>query len=302
MIFTVTFNPSIDYIASVPDFKLGRINRTLKSRIFPGGKGINVSLVLNHLGIPNVALGFIAGFTGNEIEQCLRDQDCLSDFIHLNQGNSRINVKIKADEETELNGNGPLITAQDLENLFRKIAQIRDGDILVLSGSIPESLSLDTYEQIMRQCGSKKIRIIVDASGPLLLNTLKNHPYLIKPNNYELEEAVGRKLTSRQAILNAASELQKRGARNILVSLGKHGAILLDESGKIYECAAPSGNLINSTGAGDSMIAGFLKGQSESDDPAHALRMAVAAGSASAFSMTLATRDEVQTQFDRIEK
>lgn len=301
MIYTTTLNPSIDYIGYVSDFQLGSMNRCQDTQVYPGGKGINVSMVLNHLGLENVALGFVAGFTGNEIEKLLIDQGCTTDFIHLKQGFSRINVKIKSAEESELNGTGPVITKDDLELLYQKMALIKEGDILILSGSIPDGVNPDLYGKIMERCQDKKIEIIVDASGPLLMNALKYRPYLIKPNNFELAECIGRSLKSKEDHILAAKELQSQGAKNVMVSLGAQGALLLDEAGKIHTCPAPKGKAINSTGAGDSMIAGFLKGLAESNDMAHALDMAVAAGSATAFSMSLATLEEVTAQLANIQ-
>jgi 1-phosphofructokinase len=302
MIYTTTLNPSIDYIAYVTDFQIGIMNRSQESQVYPGGKGINVSMVLNHLGMENIALGILAGFTGEEIERILKESGCNTDFVHLEQGCSRINVKIKSTEESELNGNGPIITDKDLDLLYQKFLTLKEGDILILSGSIPESLRPDIYAKIMEKCQDKKIQIIVDASGPLLMNALKHHPYLIKPNNFELAECIGRALNSKDDFILGAKELQRLGAKNVMVSLGAQGALLLDEIGKIHECPAPKGKAINSTGAGDSMIAGFLKGLTESKDMTHALEMAVAAGSATAFSMTLATFDEVKTQLANIHK
>ena len=301
MIYTTTLNPSIDYIAYVTDFQIGIMNRSQESQVYPGGKGINVSMVLNHLGLENVALGILAGFTGNEIERLLKESGCNTDFIHLKQGCSRINVKIKSTEESELNGNGPIITDLELELLYQKFSTLKEGDILILSGSIPESLSHDIYAKIMERCQDKKIQIIVDASGPLLMNALKHHPYLIKPNNFELAECIGRALKSKDDYILGAKELQRLGARNVMVSLGAQGALVLDETGKIHECPAPKGKAVNSTGAGDSMIAGFIKGLTESDDMSHALEMSVAAGSATAFSMSLATYEEIKTQLANIQ-
>jgi 1-phosphofructokinase len=302
VIYTTTLNPSIDYIAYVSDFEIGIMNRCQDSQYYPGGKGINVSMVLNTLGLDNIALGFVAGYTGCEIEKMLKDSGCHTDFIHLKQGCSRINVKIKSTEESELNGNGPVITKEALEFLYQKFEALKEGDLLILSGSIPESLSPDIYAKIMERCQNKNIEIIVDASGPLLMNTLKYHPYLIKPNNFELAECIGKTLNSKEDFIVGAKELHRLGAKNVMVSLGAQGALLLDETGKIHECPAPKGKAINSTGAGDSMIAGFLKGRSESEDMTHALEMAVAAGSATAFSMSLASLAEVTDQLSNIQK
>ena len=294
MIYTVTFNPALDYIVRLPEFKTGEINRTAYEQILPGGKGINVSIVLKNLGFDSTALGFIAGFTGKEIERYLHTFGCQSDFIELSEGMSRINVKIKAGVETELNGQGPQITAAALATLFAKLDQLTEEDVLVLAGSIPNTLPDDIYQKIMAHLEDRNCRIVVDATCNLLLNVLKYRPFLIKPNNHELGEMFGLTLHTQEEIILHAKKLQEKGARNVLISMAGDGAILVTEDGKVFSCPAPKGTLVNSVGAGDSMVAGFLTGYLESQDFQTAFLMGVSAGSASAFSENLATRPEVE--------
>jgi 1-phosphofructokinase len=295
MIYTVTFNPALDYIVRLDSFTAGEINRMQYEQIMPGGKGINVSIVLNNLGIENRALGFIAGFTGKEIEHQLTATGCKSDFIELPAGNSRINVKIKADKETEINGQGPNIPPEFLERLLKKMDELQEDDILVLAGSIPSTLPDDIYQRILKRLDGKGIRVVVDATCNLLLNVLKYKPFLIKPNNHELGEMFGIVLKSDEEIILHAKKLQERGAQNVLISMAGDGAILLTADGSVFRCAAPKGQLVNSVGAGDSMVAGFLTGYIESHSFLKAFHMGVATGSASAFSENLATRAEVET-------
>ena len=295
MIYTVTFNPALDYIVRLDSFTAGEINRMQYEQIMPGGKGINVSIVLNNLGVENRALGFIAGFTGKEIEHQLTATGCKSDFIELPAGNSRINVKIKADKETEINGQGPNIPPEFLERLLKKMDELQADDILVLAGSIPSTLPDDIYQRILLRLDGKGIRVVVDATCNLLLNVLKYKPFLIKPNNHELGEMFGVVLKSDEEIILHAKKLQERGAQNVLISMAGDGAILLTADGSVFRCAAPKGQLVNSVGAGDSMVAGFLTGYIESHNFRKAFHMGVATGSASAFSENLATRAEVET-------
>ena len=295
MIYTVTFNPALDYIVRLDSFTAGEINRMQYEQIMPGGKGINVSIVLNNLGVENRALGFIAGFTGKEIEHQLTATGCKSDFIELPAGNSRINVKIKADKETEINGQGPNIPPEFLERLLKKMDELQADDILVLAGSIPSTLPDDIYQRILQRLDGKGIRVVVDATCNLLLNVLKYKPFLIKPNNHELGEMFGVVLKSDEEIILHAKKLQERGAQNVLISMAGDGAILLTTDGSVFRCAAPKGQLVNSVGAGDSMVAGFLTGYIESHNFRKAFHMGVATGSASAFSENLATRAEVET-------
>lgn len=295
MIYTVTFNPSLDYIVRMDSFATGEINRVNYEQVLAGGKGINVSIVLKNLGQNNTALGFLAGFTGEEIKRQLHEFGVTNDFIQLNQGFSRINVKAKAENETEINGQGPDIDEAKREELFTKLDQLQADDTLVLAGSIPQTLPDDIYQQIMARLNGKGIRIIVDAEKKLLLNVLQYHPFLIKPNNHELGDMFGVTLTTDAEIIEYAKKLQAKGAQNVLISMAGDGAILLTTDGTTYKCPAPKGKLVNSVGAGDSMVAGFITGFNESaGDFKTAFHMGVATGSASAFSDNLATRPEVE--------
>lgn len=295
MIYTVTFNPSLDYIVRMDSFATGEINRVNYEQVLAGGKGINVSIVLKNLGQNNTALGFLAGFTGEEIKRQLHEFGVTNDFVQLNQGFSRINVKAKAENETEINGQGPDIDEAKREELFTKLDQLKADDTLVLAGSIPKTLPDDIYQQIMARLNGKGIRIIVDAEKKLLLNVLQYHPFLIKPNNHELGDMFGVTLTTDAEIIEYAKKLQAKGAQNVLISMAGDGAILLTTDGTTYKCPAPKGKLVNSVGAGDSMVAGFITGFNESaGDFKTAFHMGVATGSASAFSDNLATRPEVE--------
>lgn len=293
MIYTVTFNPAWDYIIHVNDFKTGEVNRTELEEIQFGGKGINVSTVLKNLGFENKALGFIAGFTGAAFEQGLKKCGINTDFIELSEGMTRINVKLKSNSETEINGQGPKITSEAIDKLFAKLDEIQNGDILVLAGSIPNTLSEDIYERIMERLQNKDIKIVVDATKDLLLNVLKYKPFLIKPNNHELGELFGHVLKTDDEIIECARELQKKGARNVLISMAGDGAILISEKDEIYKIGVPSGKVINSVGAGDSMVAGFIAGYLKTENFEEALKMGTAAGSATAFSLGLATKEKV---------
>ena len=295
MIYTVTFNPSLDYIVRLDSFTAGEINRVNYEQVLGGGKGINVSIVLGNLGHESTALGFTAGFTGEEIKRQLDDFGVKHDFVQLPEGFTRINVKVKADKETEINGQGPDISEAKREELFEKLDTLAEGDTLVLAGSIPKTLPDDIYEKIMARLEGRGIRIIVDAEKKLLLNVLKYHPFLIKPNNHELGDMFGVKLTTDEEIITYAKKLQEKGAQNVLISMAGDGAILLTADGKHYKSLAPKGKLVNSVGAGDSMVAGFITGYIESQgDFETAFHMGVATGSASAFSENLATRPEVE--------
>ena len=295
MIYTVTFNPSLDYIVRLDSFTAGQINRVNYEQVLAGGKGINVSIVLKNLGHDNTALGFLAGFTGEEIKSQLKDFGVKSDFVQLEKGFSRINVKAKAENETEINGQGPDISEAKQQELFAQLDKLVEGDTLVLAGSIPKTLPDDIYQRIMARLDGKGIRIVVDAEKKLLLNVLQYHPFLIKPNNHELGDMFGVKLTTDEEIITYAKKLQEKGAQNVLISMAGDGAILLTVEGQSFKCPAPKGKLINSVGAGDSMVAGFITGYIESNgDFAKAFHMGVATGSASAFSENLATRPEVE--------
>ncbi len=293
MIYTVTFNPALDYIVRLDKFTAGEINRVNYEQVLGGGKGINVSIVLANMGIKSTALGFLAGFTGAEIQRQLEGFGCAFDFVWLKEGFSRINVKAKADTETEINGQGPKITEEAQQELFAKLDKLGEGDTLVLAGSIPNTLPDDIYQRIMGRLQGKGIRVVVDAEKGLLLKVLQYHPFLIKPNNHELGDMFGVKLTTDEEIIEHAKKLQEKGAQNVLISMAGDGAILLTAQGKHYKSPAPKGKLVNSVGAGDSMVAGFLTGYTESEgDLERAFYMGVATGSASAFSENLATREE----------
>lgn len=302
MVYTVTFNPSLDYIVSVSDFALGKTNRTRAEQMFAGGKGINVSIVLNNLGIKSTALGFTAGFTGTEIERQVRHAGFDSDFIHVKDGFSRINIKLKDFDGTEINGKGPDISAAEAEELIGKLDCLKSGDVLVLAGSIPESLPDDIYRTILASLQNREILTVVDATKDLLLNVLEYRPFLVKPNNHELGEIFNKELKTREDVIPYAKKLQTMGAENVLVSMAGEGAVLLSADGGIYMTEAPKGKLINAVGAGDSMVAGFVAGWLEKNDYGHAFKMGVAAGSASAFSEFLATKAEVEAVYKQLEK
>lgn len=293
MIYTVTFNPSLDYIISVDGLALGTVNRTTRELVNPGGKGINVSLVLRNLGYDSTALGFWAGFTGKEILRLLKNEKISSDFIEVEEGISRINVKIRSAEESEINGMGPAIKEADIKKLYEKLDQLEDGDILVLAGSIPSVMPKTMYRDIMERLSDKKIDIVVDATKELLVNVLKYHPFLIKPNNHELGEIYGVTLKRREDVIPYAKKMQEEGARNVLVSMAGEGAVLLTEDGRVFQTEAPKGTVQNSVGAGDSMVAGFVAGYLASGDYEKAFYMGVCTGSASAFSEGMATKELV---------
>ena len=292
MVCTVTFNPAIDYVVHTEEMKLGATNRSEREEMYFGGKGINVSIVLRELGIKSKALGFTAGFTGEAIEKGLADAGIDADFVRLDSGNSRINVKIKSTEETELNGQGPDIDDKALSALFEKLDRLSDGDTLVLAGSIPSSLPSDIYERILERLSGKNIRAVVDATKDLLLNVLKYKPFLIKPNNHELGEMFGVELKTDEEIEKYARKLQEMGAVNVLISMAGDGAMLIDEYGKKHRCGVCKGVVKNSVGAGDSMVAGFTAGVINGDYE-YALKLGTAAGGATAFSDGLATKEEI---------
>ncbi len=293
MIYTVTFNPSLDYIVSVDNLTLGMVNRTNKEIMNPGGKGINVSLVLRNLGCDSIALGFQAGFTGREIVRLMEEQNIKSDFIEVGPGISRINVKVRSNEESEINGMGPGIADADIQKLYEKLDQLKEGDTLVLAGSIPSVMPGTMYSDIMEHLSGKNLQIAVDATKDLLVNVLKYHPFLIKPNNHELGEIYGVTLNTRDEVVPYARKLQEEGARNVLISMAGEGAVLLAENGQVFKSEAPKGKVQNSVGAGDSMVAGFLAGYMASKDYEQAFYMGVCTGSASAFSEGMATKEEV---------
>lgn len=298
MIYTVTFNPSLDYIVSVSDFKLGLTNRTDSELLLPGGKGINVSTVLQNLGIANTAFGFTAGFVGEEVRKEVEQLGVKAEFISLDEGVSRINLKLKSIDGTEINGRGPKIPREAVDALMTQLDRLGADDTLVLAGSIPASMPDDIYQKIMECLDGRDVRIVVDATKDLLLNVLGHHPFLIKPNNHELGDIFGVKLSEREEVVPYAKKLQEKGAVNVLVSMAGKGAVFLAEDGSVYAAEAPKGTLKNGVGAGDSMVAGFLAGYGESGDYEHAFRMGLAAGSASAFSEQLATKDEIKKVYE----
>lgn len=293
MIYTVTFNPAIDYVIHIDQLQVGCVNRSQSEEVYFGGKGINVSMVLSELGIKSKALGFVAGFTGNAVERGVQDKGVETDFIHLSDGFSRINVKIKSAEETELNGQGPKISGEAIELLYEKLDELKDGDTLVLAGSIPNTLPADIYEKILAGLSGKKIKTVVDATNQLLMNVLKYKPFLVKPNNFELGEMFGVELKTTDEIIEYAKKLKDMGAVNVLISMAGDGAVLVDEYGNVHACEACKGQVVNSVGAGDSMVAGFIAG-AESGDYEYALKLGTAAGGATAFSKGLAEKEEIQ--------
>ena len=299
MIYTVTFNPAIDYVVHTNEFRSGSVNRSTGEQMYFGGKGINVSIVLKELGFRSVALGFTAGFTGEAIENGLSAMGIETDFVRLSKGNSRINVKIKSKDETELNGQGPDISDSDTEKLFNKLDKLSEGDTLILAGSIPSSLPSDIYEKILQRMEGRNIRTVVDATKDLLLKTLKYKPFLIKPNNFELGELFGVVPENDDDIREYAGRLHDMGARNVLVSMAEKGSILLDENGIFHRCGVCRGEVVNSVGAGDSMLAGFIAGL-EKGDYDYALRLGTAAGGATTFSEGLAAGDEIWRLFEQI--
>lgn len=300
MIYTVTFNPSLDYIVSVEDFRLGLTNRTSSELMLPGGKGLNVSMVLGNLGIANTALGFVAGFTGEEIVRRIEEMGVKSDLISIGEGISRINLKLKSIDGTEINGCGPQISEKDVQKLMEKLDVLEKGDVLILAGSIPGSMPDDIYRKIMERLDGRDVMIAVDATKDLLVNVLEYHPFLVKPNNHELGEIFGVELKTREEVVPYARKMQEMGAVNVLVSMAGEGAVLAAADGSIHAAPAPQGKLVNGVGAGDSMVAGFIAGWMEKKDYAHAFAMGAAAGSASAFSELLATKEEVETVYKQV--
>lgn len=301
MIYTVTLNPSLDYFVTVNHFELGKTNRTASEQILPGGKGLNVSMVLKNLGIENTALGFAAGFVGREIVNRIEAMGIQANLNMLAEGNSRINVKIKNIEGTEINGQGPSVSAEELERLMGTIQNMQAGDYLVLAGSIPGSVSDSIYKDMMTKVANKGIEVVVDATGELLKQVLPYKPFLIKPNDHELGALFGVELRERAEVLPYAKKLQEAGARNVLVSMAGKGAVLVAEDGTVLEMDAPKGELRNGVGAGDSMVAGFLCGWLETGKYEQAFKMGVCAGSASAFSDNLATREDVEGLLEQME-
>lgn len=301
MIYTVTFNPSLDYIVGTEGFQLGNTNRTVSELMLPGGKGINVSTVLKNLGIESTALGFTAGFTGEEIRRRVDGLGLRSEFIDVGNGFSRINVKMKEFDGTEINGQGPVIGEDAVRRLMERLDSLEEGDTLVLAGSIPASMPDSIYSDILARLEGKDVVSIVDATKDLLLNVLKYRPFLIKPNHHELGEIFGVDLERREDVVPYAEKLQEQGAQNVLVSMGGKGAVLLDAEGSVHMLPVPKGTLVNAVGSGDSMVAGFLAGWTEKKDYEHAFRMGISAGSASAFSELLATKEEILGLYETLQ-
>lgn len=300
MIYTVTFNPSLDYIVEVKDLQIGTINRTSYEQMLPGGKGINVSFILKNFGIDNTALGFLAGFVGDEIQRRIEQEGIKAEFLKLDSGTSRINVKLRNIDGMEINGMGPEISEELVEQLLEKIDALQKDDLLVLAGSIPSSMPDSIYMDIMVRIEKKGIKVVVDATRDLLMNVLKYHPFLIKSNHHELGEIFGVTLKTREDVIPYAKKLQEKGAQNVLVSMGGEGAVLLDEKGAVYTSKAPEGVVVNAVGAGDSMVAGFLAGWIQTGRYEEAFRMGLASGSASAFSEKLATKEEIEAVYHTI--
>lgn len=299
MIYTLTLNPSLDYIVTVPKFTCGVVNRTSREVIFPGGKGVNVSMVLGNLGFENTALGFLAGFTGKALKGLVEEKGIRADFIEVERGMTRINVKLRSEEETEINGQGPFIGEKEIGKLYERLERLEDGDILVMAGSIPDVMPETMYRDILEHLKEKKLRVVVDATNDLLVNVLQYHPFLIKPNNHELGEIFGVVINDKAEVIRYGRQLQELGAQNVLVSMAGDGAVLLAADGSVYQADAPKGRLVNSVGAGDSMVAGFLAGYLEHGSYQKAFETGVCAGSASAFSEELATREEVLRLLDK---
>lgn len=298
MVYTVTLNPALDYVMKLKALRTDDINRTDGEEIYYGGKGINVSVILTQLGIPNTALGFLGGFTGKKLEEMLKNDNISCDFNYLKNGDTRINVKIKADKEIDLNACGPEITKEDMQSFLRKLDGIKSGDYLILAGSIPNTLPDDIYEQILERVGDRNINCVVDATGDLLKNVLKYKPFLIKPNHHELGDLFSVQIKSDDDIVKYSKKLQEMGAKNVLVSMAKDGAMLTDENGCVHKIGNAKGKLINSVGCGDSMVAGFTAGYIKTADYSYALRLGSACGNATAFSEKLATREEIERVFN----
>ena len=302
MIYTVTLNPSIDYIVRLDKLVTGITNRTTEEEYYYGGKGINVSLVLAELDLDSTAYGFVAGFTGKAIENGIRNDHIITDFIKLKEGISRINVKIKAGEETEINCQGPHIDERELERLLQKIDRIASDDTLILAGSIPKTMPDDVYERMMERIRFKNVRIVVDATKKLLVNSLKYKPFLIKPNRQELSEIFGVEVKTEEDIVHYAKELQKMGALNVLISLGGDGAMLIDEEGNKHKAGVLKEKVLNTVGSGDSMVAGFVAGYEKTGDYAYALKLGSVCGNATAFLPGLATKEKINELLEKFEK
>ena len=298
MIYTVTFNPAIDYVVAMDDFRLGATNRASREEYYFGGKGINVSIILKHLGIESVALGFVSGFTGQALENGLKAEGLETDFIKLDNGFTRINVKIKGEQETEINGQGPDISKEAVDELFAKLDNLTSDDMLIVSGSVPSSMDEDIYEKILKRMDERGVTVTVDATGKLLMNVLKYHPFLIKPNDQELADMLGKPMETTEDIIRGAEDLRNMGGRNVLISRGAKGACLVTEDGQNLTIDAIPGKAVNTVGAGDSMVAGFIAGYMKTGDYSYALKLGNAAGAATACSPGLATGEEIERKMD----
>lgn len=298
MVYTVTLNPALDYVMKLKNLRTDDINRTDGEEIYYGGKGVNVSVILTQLDIPNTALGFLGGFTGKKLEEMLKSDGISCDFNYLKSGDTRINVKIKADKEIDLNACGPEITQEDMQSFLKKLDGIKDGDYLILAGSIPKTLPDDIYERMLESVSDRKVNCVVDATGDLLKNVLKYRPFLIKPNHHELGDLFSVEIKSDDDIVKYSKKLQEMGAKNVLVSMAKDGAMLTDENGNVHKIGNAKGKLVNSVGCGDSMVAGFTAGYIKTADYSYALRLGSACGNATAFSEKLATREEIERVFN----
>lgn len=294
MVYAVTLNPALDYVMKLKNLRTDDINRTDGEEIYYGGKGINVSVILTQLDIPNTALGFLGGFTGKKLEEMLKSDGISCDFNYLKSGDTRINVKIKSDKEIDLNACGPEITQEDMQRFLKKLDGIKDGDYLILAGSIPKTLPDDIYERMLESVSDRKVNCVVDATGDLLKNVLKYRPFLIKPNHHELGDLFSVEIKSDDDIVKYSKKLQEMGAKNVLVSMAKDGAMLTDENGNVHKIGNAKGKLVNSVGCGDSMVAGFTAGYIKTADYSYALRLGSACGNATAFSEKLATREEIE--------
>lgn len=301
MIYTLTLSPCLDYVMEVPELRFGRVNRAANAHLRPGGKGLNVSILLSRFGIPNLALGFAAGFTGIEMERMLREEGCQTAFIRLPEGISRINVKIEGAQAAEINAEGPPVPDEACEELMERLRELEDGDTLVLAGNIPKSLPQDLYEQILRRTDGRALRSVVDTTGEALQMALAHRPFLIKPNHLELGELFGVDVDRPDEVEPYARRLQDMGARNVLVSMAERGALLLDETGKVHRALPPQGQVRSAVGSGDSMVAGFLAGFERTGDYTLALKLGIAAGSATAFSPWLAEVRDIRALLERPE-
>lgn len=300
MIYTLTLNPALDYVMQVKNLRFDDINRSYFEDIHFGGKGINVSVILKRLGVSNKAMGFIAGFTGEQLEKLLNDEGVVCEFSKLSRGNTRINVKIKSDTELDINARGPEIDETEIDGLVDKMQKIKSGDYLVLAGSIPENLPSDIYERILSRLDNKGINFVADTTGDMLFNVLKHKPFLIKPNHHELGDLFGVKIQSDEDVVKYAKKLQESGAKNVLVSKGSKGATLLDENGVVTNVGIVEGKVVNTVGSGDSMVAGFLAGFIDTGDYKHALRLGAACGNATAFCESLAQPCDIQSAYQKL--